>query len=205
MIDSRARRLRIASILLAVLLLSAIVFASEAQSESIAWEQACPIGWSLFRAAPPADAVYRSEPAALHMTIRWRVGYAISATGGNWSGRVNEVTVTNTMEPGLSWVVSSKAFDSVLEHEQTHFDLNEVYRRKLDCLLQTIQCNGSSQQAVLDSLNARIREIASALLSKVSEMHALYDEETNGGQDPAMQAQWNEQVRDWLETPTAAP
>jgi len=204
-IESRSNRMRVASVLLAVLLCSGVVFATEAQTESIPWEQASPISWSLFQGPPPSDAVHRTEAAAIHMTLRWRVSYAISSSGGNWSGRVNEVTVTNTMEPDQSWVLSSKADAYILAHEQTHFDLNEVYRRKIECVLQAITCSGSSQQGVLDSLNAQIRDQAGALLTKVSEMQALYDSETSHSKNQAMQAHWDHQVQLWLENPTAAP
>jgi len=181
---------------------------AEVGSTHIDWDPYAPVSWDLFQGTPPADANQRTEAAAIHMTISWRASYAVSSSNGGttWVGQVAEITVTNTMEPASSWVVSSKATPTILNHEQLHFDLNEVYRRKLTCLLQaTTACQASTQQAAVDQLNAALHQTASVVLQKLSEMQALYDSQTFHSTNTAEQDRWGELIDQWLAAPTTAP
>ncbi|MFC2079010.1 hypothetical protein ACFLSZ_03420 [Candidatus Bipolaricaulota bacterium] len=184
-----------------------VLATTEAEPPRIIWDQAYPVTWDLFQGVPPADADHRTEAAAIHMTIRWHASYSVSSTNGaNWSGQVASITVTNTMEPTLSWAVPGKTYASVLRHEQLHFDLNEVYSRKLDCLLLgTASCNGSTQQGAVDLLNASLHQTANAVLLKLTDMQSLYDSQTSHGNDAAEQARWEALITEWLAAPTTAP
>lgn len=193
---------------LAIALCSISALATTAGDLShVNWDQASPITWSLFQGTPPADASQRTEAAAIHMTIRWHASYSVSSINGStWTGQVASITVTNTMEPADSWVVPGKAFASILGHEQSHFDLNEVYRRKLECLLLgTNTCNGATQQAVVDLLNTSLHQTANTVLQQLSDMQTLYDSQTSHGSNSAEQARWQNLISSWLVAPTTAP
>ena len=194
---------------LAILLFSVSLIAMTAEVEplSVTWDHAYPITWDLFQGSPPADAVQRTEAAAIHMTIRWHASYSVSSANGTaWTGQVASITVTNTMEPSRSWVVPGKTFANVLSHEQMHFDLNEVYRRKLECLLlATGTCDSTTQQGAIDLLNATLHQTANIVLQQVSDMQALYDIQTSHGNDRAEQARWETLISNWLIAPTMAP
>ena len=193
---------------LALLVCAVSVLAvTETVPTSIAWDRACPITWNLFQQIPPADAGHRTEAAAIHMTIRWHASYSVSSSNGtNWIGQVASITVSNMMEPTLSWVVQGKAHASVLHHEQLHFDLNEVYRHKLECLLlRTATCSGTTQQEAVHLLDETLYRTANAVLQKLSEMQALYDSETAHGNNSAEQARWESSINEWLISPTTAP
>jgi hypothetical protein len=183
------------------------IAASEVEPPRLDWDDVCPIAWSLFQGTPPSDAVHRTEAAAIHMTIRWNASYSISSsTGTNWVGHVASVTVTNTMEPTLSWVVPGKAQASILQHEQLHFDLNEAYRRKLECMLLAIaSCSATTQQGAVDQLNAALHQTADAVLQTLFDMQALYDSETAHSTDAKAQARWQGLVASWLAAPMTAP
>ncbi len=195
-------------IALAIALCSISALATaESDLSHVEWDQAFPITWSLFQGTPPADASQRTEAAAIHMTIRWRASYSVSSINGTaWTGQVASVTVTNTMEPTYSWVVPGKTLTSVLGHEQSHFDLNEVYRRKLECLLlATSMCTGVTQQAAVDILNASLHQTANVVLQQLEDMQALYDSQTSHGSNSAEQARWQNLISKWLVAPTTAP
>jgi hypothetical protein len=205
MIKFRQRLLLVLGI--AICLLSSIALA-EIGSAHVDWDQYVPVSWDLFQGTPPADAHQRTEAAAIHMTISWRASYSVSSSNGgsSWLGQVAAITVTNTMEPGSSWVVPGKAHDNVLNHERLHFDLNEVYRRKLECLLlATNSCQGATQQAAVDQLNASLHQTATVVLQKVSEMQTLYDSQTSHSTNSAEQARWQGLISQWLIEPTTAP
>ena len=194
------------SLILLVCLLSSLV-AAGSETAHFDWSQAAPLYWSLFQGAVPADAVHRTEAAAIHMTIRWRARYAVSSLdGATWTGQIASITVTNTMEPSQSWVVPGKTLPSVLGHEQLHFDLNEVYRRKLEwVLLATDTCTEASQQTAVDRLNGKLQQNAARVLQKLSDMQALYDSQTSHGTNASEQGRWQGLIAAWLVTPTAAP
>ena len=199
--------LRWTSVLALLLCVVSVLAATETESTRITWDRAYPITWRLFQQTPPADASHRTESAAIHMTIRWHASYSVSSTSGtNWTGQVESIIVTNTMEPTFSWVVPAKAYASVLGHEQLHFDLNEVYRRKLECLLlRTTTCIGTTQQDTVDLLNESLHQTADAVLQELSEIQALYDSETSHGNNSAEQARWEGLIDKWLASPTTAP
>ena len=171
----------------------------------IVWDAATPLTWDLFQATPPADAVHRTEAAAIHMAIRWHASYSVVFGAGLWRGQVQSVTTTNTMQPSLSWVVPGKADDRVLSHEQAHFDLNEVYRRKLEALLACVQAQGLTKESVIDALDAALHRRADEVLTQLQAAQARYDAATCHGNNPAGQAQWEAQIAAWLLNPTAAP
>ena len=189
--------------LLAFLILA--VATSAANVAGIEWDEASPITWSLFQCSAPVDAAHRSEAAAIHMTIRWHASYSVTSNGSTWIGHVQSVTVTNTMEPSLSWVVAGKASARVLQHEQTHFDLNEVYRRKLAILLPCLQAQSPTKEGAIDALNAALHRKASEVLGQLQKAQARYDAETKHGNDLSGQAYWEAQIATWLLNPSAAP
>jgi hypothetical protein len=182
------------------------VFA-EGELAHVAWSQSSPIHWGLFQGTVPADAINRKEAAAIHMTIRWQASYSVSSVNGaTWTGQVASITVTSTMEPSQSWVVPGKALPAVLSHEQLHFDLNEVYRRKLECLLlETSTYTGTSQQAIVDRLNGALQQTGTAVLQKLSDMQTVYDSQTSHGTSDPEQSRWQGLINSWLINPTYAP
>ena len=197
----------ILALALTLCFISSIAIA-EVGSSHVEWDEYVPITWDLFQGTPPADAHQRTEAAAIHMTISWRASYSVSSSNGgtSWVGQVAAITVTNTMEPASSWVVPGKTDDNVLSHEQLHFDLNEVYRRKLECLLlATNLCQASTQQEAVDQLNAALHQTATVVLQKLSEMQTLYDSQTYHSTNAAEQARWQGLIDQWLLAPTTAP
>ena len=203
---ARRSSIRAVAPLLACLLgLFAFAAASEGSVPSVPWDASMPLTWDLFRCAAPADAVHRNEAAAIHMTIRWHASYSITSSGSNWTGHVTSVTVTNTMEPSLSWVVPGKGDDRVLCHEQGHFDLNEVYRRKLEIVLPCLQSRSASKQGAIDELDAALRRQANEILEQLQAVQARYDAESGHGNDPSGQGRWEAQIAGWLLNPIAAP
>ena len=196
------------SLAVAVILTSVTALATtEGDLFHVSWDSSSPITWDLFQGPPPADASQRTEAAAIHMTVRWHASYSVSSSDGTtWLGQVASITVTNTMEPSKSWVVPGKAFDNVLSHEQSHFDLNEVYRRKLEYVLHgTSSCSGSTQQSAVNLLNSSLHQAANAILQKLSEMQSLYDSQTFHSTNAAEQSRWDNLISGWLDAPTTAP
>jgi len=195
-------------LLLAALFLSLFLVTAYADGEGpVSWSADCRLTWDLFRGTPPPDAADLSEAAAIDMTIEWHVSYVLrpSTQPAGWIGSVQGVTVTNTMDPEGSWVLPGRASDRVLTHEQAHFDLNEVYRRKLVAGLAGITARGGTLDRTRSTLEEEIHRVADNILDRLSDMQERYDEKTKRGTDPEEQAAWEETIAEWLEDPAAAP
>ena len=201
-----------AALMLVVLMFAgfAVTIAATAQvPEHVPWSTSEPITWGLFLAPYPQDDCLQAEAAAIHMTLNWSVSYVIDydRNRGVWYGYVDAsmVNVTNTMEPLLSWAASEGKSADVLRHEQRHFDLNEVYARKLEILLSRPRVTGATTDEVRTALRKEINATASAVLDMTAQMQSLYDDQTAHGTNAAMQASWAARIDGWLANPTQAP
>ena len=177
--------------------------------EHVPWSADQPITWQLFLSPYPQDGCLQAEAAAIHMTLNWSVSYVIDydTLKGTWYGYVDKplITVTNTMEPLLSWAATQGKSADVLNHEQRHFDLNEVYARKLTAHLDAPHVTGATTDAVRTALKKEINATAAAVLDMASNMQSLYDEETAHGTNAVVQASWAAKIDDWLTSPLQAP
>lgn len=78
-----------------------------------------------------------------------------------------------------------------LKHEQGHFDLGEVYARKLRCLLANYKYI-NDQKKVSDSVDV--------ILDRLKEMEKKYDHETVNSQDSIGQNKWNVKIQKMLDS-----
>jgi hypothetical protein len=198
---------RTATLLCAVVVAGSIlVSAYELPATCVCWSVNRPLTWADFSSPPPANASNLVDVAAIHMTIRWSASYAIRNQGGStWAGTVESLSVLNAMDTARSWVVANRQSAQALSHEQTHFNLNEVYRRKIESALRCQQATGTTAEATQSVLAQRLHQTADALLDRAAEMQSQYDRETRHGNDAAKQAEWDRKVLGWLTSPSLAP
>jgi hypothetical protein len=201
----RMRRLATLGTLLGVFILSFWVLAAgtdlaSGTAQEVMWSEALSIHWDLFLATPPPDAALRTEAAAIHMTVRWSLSYIAryNASTRSWEGTIDRssLNVTNAME---------KECETTLNHEQRHFDLNEVYRRRLALSLSRLTATGASAEITKKLLKERIDATANEIFGALQEMQARYDHETAHGMNSAEQARWNAMIDAWLASLNQAP
>jgi len=175
----------------------------------IPWDPQRPLTWADFQGVPPSNASQLSEAAMIAMELKYYATYTVKSERGNgyaWVGWVETAIVSNTMNPRFSWVVRSRATDAILRHEQVHFDLNEVYRRRLESELLKIRVQGPTAEATLSALSAEIERVGDGLLDWADNViHDRYDAETGSGTRADVQARWEQDVASWLVTPALAP
>ena len=174
-------------------------------ADGIQWAVNQPLRWADFRGAPPSQPML--EAASIDMRVTWHVAYTVSYDPSRscWTGRIDGVTVENTMDPYGSWVVPGKENRGLLNHEQRHFDLNEVYALRLRAELCRVSATGKTAEAAKHALSERINGTAAQILSTLSAMQELYDDETGHGTDPSAQAEWDIRIDSWLARPELAP
>ena len=149
-------------------LLIAISITSFAQS-SIEWGR--PVVYADFQARPE-----RSDTAAASISVTISLGYA-KTRNGNLKYRVSAV-----MAMDESWIKEEFRTESVLSHEQGHFDIAHIYAKQLEAVLKTrpyAANDVSALQALYDSF-----------LEKMNALQLQYDNETKGGADLTAQIKW---------------
>lgn len=102
-----------------------------------------------------------------------------------------KVMVRNVFIKKLSW---SKSEDFILlKHEQLHFDIREVYTRKIRQEIKSITYSS------INDLNSKVNEIYNRWDSINDKMEDSYDYETEHSINEEKQKEWNEKIAKQLE------
>ncbi len=86
-----------------------------------------------------------------------------------------------------SSVNPEKKSDEILKHEQGHFDISEIYSRKL-------HKNIMEEKLKEKILNKKMAEIASKYKNELDKFQDLYDKETNHSINKEKQLDWNNRI-----------
>jgi len=152
----------------------------------IRWAKDRPLATGDFKGTAPTST--GQEGAHTEYTI---------ISGARCVGRKLEYRVTLAMLPSQSWFVpelrrSPSDSARTLRHEQTHFDLSEVYARKIRrSFAEMYDPCGQTEAALQAASDGFIRDEALEQLR--------YDEETNHGRTVAPQSDWDKKVAGWLD------
>lgn len=155
-------------------------------AEDMAPEQAMPwaatrrLAWSDFQGTPPRGGPEGARTA-------YGLYYAWSCRGEAFRFRV-----TAALHPHRSWVKPMVVGDAqesprVLRHEQTHFDVTEVFARRMRQRFAALTGACAKPEGALQAL-------AKQLVDEEREMQQRYDRETNHGLITARQTAWNTDV-----------
>jgi len=90
-----------------------------------------------------------------------------------------------------SWVKSSEKNDYLLKHEQGHFDINEIYARRIREELKKIKFT-------LGNLNVVFKNIVAKHFKELNATQELYDSETSHSKDKKKQEGWNIKISNQL-------
>ncbi len=103
-----------------------------------------------------------------------------------------KIFVNATFDCHLSWVrEDQKHNDKLLKHEQFHFNLSEVYARKLRKRFSEAHLNAGN-------INTEANTIFKQVYVKYLTRQELYDAETNYGLDKGKQKEWQFNIRQEL-------
>lgn len=143
-----------------------------------AWDATRPLTWSDFRARPHAGLFKAAETVS---TVTYLIGCLGPET------RFTVLTTFSTME---SWVrpdvrADPAASDAMLRHEQTHFDITELFGRELRRAL-------GAEGGLCPHDLARARALFDSLSTASRQLQDRYDRETGHGTLPDRQAEWSQ-------------
>jgi Bacterial protein of unknown function (DUF922) len=172
--------IRPAFLLWPVLLLAVMVGAQIKKPRStIVWSESRKLTWQDFQGTVPE---IRHEDAK-------------TASGIQWHCPPTELnpTVEAFFDRNGSWVIDTmKGNGRLLEHEQIHFDLAEVYARMLRQKLRTFKITCRNEETQIDKIgNNAVRDL---LIEQ-----DRYDEDTKHGLDEKAQTEWEKEVKAMLQ------
>ena len=86
-----------------------------------------------------------------------------------------------------SWVLDQEKGDVLLNHEQRHFDIAEVFARKLRKEFQ-------AKSFTIDEFDTHVRNLYEMYFDELNRTQDLYDKQTNHGLNILQQNKWDEWV-----------
>ncbi|WP_190808293.1 DUF922 domain-containing protein [Flagellimonas sp. S3867] len=155
-------------------------FSGNAQEieEGVLWDSNLQLNWSDFKGkVPPA-----SIPAA---TTASGISYKYSANLIHHEVEL-DFEVNAYFYPNESWYKPEICDDLILSHERLHFDITELFARKMRDKL--------NRTSFSDNVKAEIRKIYKETLNELKEFQSQYDWETNFSRNEAKQLEWNKKI-----------
>ena len=150
--------------------------------ESMVWDAERKLTWEDFQGPIPPDAI----PAA---TTASGISYRYTANLIHHEVRL-DFEVTAFFYPNESWYRPDVCDVNVLQHEQLHFDISELFARKMRLRLQ--------RTAFTENVKSEVRKIYKEILQELSEFQDRYDWETNFSRNKEAQNRWNQRIAEAL-------
>lgn len=156
--------------------------------------------WDDFRELDgrPADAE-GDENAQISSEIRQPDRISVVREGG--TRRVTSLDVEIRVDRTNTWVVRSQKTDTLLGHEQGHYDITGLMGRDMgNEILAARAPSAEALQQVVSEIIQRYRDRARALTRQ-------YDTDTNHGRNREAQQRWDQRIRSCMDngTPFTAP
>ncbi len=144
----------------------------------IDWAMERKLVWNDFKA--PAD---QHSPNAALTSSKITINYSYTNESFVWHLHCK-------FDKNASW--GRVKNDYILSHEQGHFDIAEIYTRKLNKALKEYKINTSS-------LSQDVNKIYEKTMREHQEMQAQYDEQTKFSIDTQQQEQWLKKIKNQLD------
>lgn len=150
----------------------------EKNEELLTWSSSRKLNWTDYKASPDPES-----NAAASTTTYLSIEYKITTSSFGYKIK--------------SWFSRTKSWgrhksDYILSHEQGHFDIAEIYARKLHKLMSAYKFDRRSYQSEL-------KKIYQDLLDEKEKMQNSYDGETNHSINKEKQAEWLKKIAKMLE------
>lgn len=146
--------------------------------EGVLWDAQKRLKWSDFKGKVPPAA----EPAA---TTASGISYKYSANLIHHEVKL-DFEVNAYFYPNESWYKPEVCDDLILSHEQLHFDIAELFARKMRDKLQ--------RTSFSENVKQEIRDIYRDILKELADFQDRYDWETGFSRNAQKQMEWNRKI-----------
>ncbi len=157
--------------------LSFVGFAQEIE-DGVEWSEMKRLTWDDFKGKVPVGA----GPAA---TTASGISYSYSANLLHHEVHL-DFKVNAYFYPHESWYKPQECNENTLAHEQLHFDISELFARKMR--------NKLERTSFSDDVKAEIRKIYKDILTELQEYQERYDWETNFSRNREKQLEWSQKI-----------
>ena len=153
------------------------------EEETILWQESVVLHWSDFKEIPPKSDRIAAITAS-------GISYQFSAIE-NRSGAVTiDFEVNTFFYPNKSWYKPKICDRDILRHEQLHFDISELFARKMRKRL--------SKKHFTKRVKSEVNTIYKSILKELNDFQNLYDSETNFSRNKEKQLLWNRKIQEAL-------
>ena len=153
-----------------------VLFSFTSDSNRIPWQSQRQLNWKDFKGEPDYSDDFRAAVTASSIQIRIRC---------NANNRLS-YDVSADFIKDKSWVKEIARTNYHLGHEQLHFDITEIYVRKIREALSHIEPICDNQTLA--------HELAQEIMEQCSDAQQRYDNATKYSLDPEEQAIWKGHV-----------
>ncbi|MGK0495038.1 MAG: hypothetical protein ACJAU2_001421 [Maribacter sp.] len=168
------------------LLLVSMVPPSIQDYETITWSANTRLSWDDFRGGIPIN----NRAAAITAS---GITYRFS-TSGTKENMVVHFKIDTFFYPTKSWYRPQLCDEAILGHEQLHFDISELYARKMKRRLD-------DELLTYGNVNAKVKSIYREINIELDDFQNLYDAETNFSRDLDKQEEWELKIAQALQEP----
>ncbi|WP_439150911.1 DUF922 domain-containing protein [Winogradskyella sp.] len=153
-----------------------LLVGSSSNEETLSWTESRKLTWQDFK-AEPSEGVEAVALTASGITF----GYSLKTSGQ----RIIDfsTSVHAHFYPNKSWYLEDRSNAYILQHEQLHFDITELYARMFRQQLERLEVN--------QNLKEQMSRLHTAINEAVNETQKRYDAQTNHSINTEMQEQWN--------------
>lgn len=165
-------------ILLALFFLCGISLSAQDKIEGISWSEK-ELTWNYFKGTPDYSKPYSSITYS-GISIK----YLLNLVNDDL---VEKYEIIALFFPDKSWVIQRDTTPELLKHERLHFDIAEIYARKLRKVMREISFESDEQHEYSHFLQNQI-------LFEFRMTQLLYDAETNHSRNREEQKKWKERI-----------
>ena len=162
-----------------IICLTFFFFSQNPNEESMTWSELRRLTWTDFKGDvnPNSDAVALTASGIIF-------GFSVSTSGS----RIVDysTSVDAHFYPNKSWYNKEEADDYILEHEQLHFDITELYTRKFRERLTKLSVN--------QNIRKQLKQLHTSINEELNETQKRYDEQSVHSINTEVQKQWRELI-----------
>ncbi len=161
---------------------TALNFAGLQEEETIEWTPESKLTWKDFKVKAPSNVRAAATTAS-------GISYEFSTRfeGGEM---MVDYSVHTFFYPTKSWYKPKICNDLTLVHEQLHFDISELFARKMGRQMDST--------VFTNNVKVEVKKIYKKILNELSDYQNLYDNQTNFSHDKEQQLLWNKKIREAL-------
>ncbi|WP_217363259.1 DUF922 domain-containing protein [Winogradskyella undariae] len=167
-----------------IFLLSFLFIGSATSEESLTWNEDVKLTWADFKGTPD------SESDAVALTASG-ITFGFSVKTSEKKIVDFSTTVFTHFYPNKSWYLKDKSNTYILNHEQLHFDITELYARQFRQKLAKLEVN--------KNVKAQMKRLHAAINEELNETQQRYDMQTNHSLNVKMQKEWNTNIQKELD------